>query len=140
MAHLINETKRNLTDFVADSLHEFCQKASVTSDNITLVIKERNHYRGKCWAKKGNRNIPSGCYNHSTKTVTIRISRKTSRDDFRFVLAHEIGHYKQYSEAPRLDTTGDFREYIPKPETYANKFALLTCNCYPKSNYKIKRI
>jgi len=133
-----NKTGFQLPEYVADSFREFCDKANI--GEVRLVIKRRNRCVGDCWVKKGNRDLPSGMYRHTTKTIIIRMGRKTSKEDFRFVLAHEVGHCKQYSEAPRLITAGDFRRHIPKPETYASSFALLTCNCYPKSNYRLSRI
>ena len=128
-----NKTKRQLPDYIESSLEEICQKAGVGADGVTLVIKNRNRYTGDCWTWKGNTNSVSGSYKLDGKTVIIRLGRKSHIKDIRFVIAHEIGHLKQHRESG-----GDL--YCRPTEHYANKFALLTCNCYPKAKYKISRV
>lgn len=121
-----NKTRFELPDYVAGDLREICLKAGIPLEHITLIVKRRNRCIGDCWTKKGNRDIPSGQYKVDYRTVVVRIGRKTNRDDFRFVLAHEIGHLKQHRES---------KLKVKMTEAYANDFATLTCNCYPKSFY-----
>lgn len=135
-----NETGWVLPNYMADAESELCQQAHIHPSKLTLIIKKRNRYISKRWLTKGNRNIPSGAYKMDFKTIIVRIGKKTLMADFRFVLAHELGHLKQHLRAGILITAGDYRKKYRQPESYANKFALLTCNCYPKSEYRISRI
>ncbi|KKN64735.1 hypothetical protein LCGC14_0488670 [marine sediment metagenome] len=132
--NIINKSKLQLPDYTEDSFRELCHKAHIAPVNVTLIIKRRNRYRGDCWVKKGNPSGPSGYYTMDYHTVIVRIGRQTNQEDFRYVLAHEIGHLKQHLEQKTVLKPG-----MPT-ENYAKRFALLTCNCYPKSNYRISRL
>jgi len=135
MNMIINRTKWQLPQYIRDEFALLCNQAHITQDEITCIIKPHKKYRGNCWIKKGNPNIPSGLMDFANKTIIIRIGYKTHKDDFKFVLAHEIGHFKQYKEAGKLETVGDYQTKIIKPEKYATQFAI-TCNCYPHSKYR----
>jgi len=135
MLNIINKSKLELPDYLADSLRELCWKAHIAPSDIVLIVKQRNRYVSERWIKKGNRDIPSGTYHNNYRTITILIGKHTLKEDLRFVLAHEIGHLKQHKEAGALITAGDYQAKMPKPETYATKFAVQDCNCYPRSIY-----
>ncbi len=134
---IINETKWQLPEYIQDVFTKLCNQANISCKEITCVVKRHKKYRGDCWAQRGNPNIPSGLMDWENRRVVIRIGHKTHEDDFRFVLAHEIGHYKQYKEAGKLESAGDYQKMTKacKPETYATQFAL-ACNCYPHSQYR----
>jgi len=116
-----------LPEYIADSLREFCRKAHIAPTKVCLIVKRRNRCIGDCWVKKGDSNIPSGGYHMDYRTITLRIGKRSSQEDVRYVLAHEIGHLKDHIRGCLL---------IKPTEDYARRFALLTCNCYPKSNYR----
>ena len=132
MINIINKSKLQLPDYMENSLREIIRKAGIT--DIRLIIKRRNRYIGDCWIKKGNPSAPSGFYLMDYHTVVVRIGKQTKQEDFRYVLAHEIGHLKQH-----LEQKLDLKPGMPT-ENYAKRFALFTCNCYPKSNYRLKSI
>jgi len=125
---IINKAKTTLPGFMLDAFNSICQEAHLHPSQIDLTIKKRNRYIGDCWAKKGDRNIPSGTYHMDYRAITVRIGNKTHPDDFRFVLAHEIGHLVDHLKH-RYNTQYNLTE------KGATQFAL-ACNCLPHNHYR----
>ena len=128
MLDIKNKSKLPLPDYIESNLRELCWKAHIAPARVTLIVKRRNRCVGDCWIKKGNRDIPSGQYKLDFRTIVVRIGKRTHRDDFRFILAHELGHLKQHVEQRR-----NLKTKLTEP--YANQFAM-QCNCYPHSKYR----
>ncbi len=132
MLDIINRSKLQKPDYVDDDLRMICHQAHIAPSNIRLILGKRNRSHNKYAS------CPSGSYKLDFRTVVVRIARGTLRDDFRFVLAHEIGHLKAHLEAKPIEsirrlTTKDYGECKP------TAFALNVCNCYPASPYRVKR-
>ena len=135
MLDIINKSKLQLPDYVESSLREICHKAYIKPSDVRLIIKRHNQHVSDCWIRKGDcSSAPSGQYAMDYHTVLVRIGRKTIKEDFRYVLAHEIGHLKQHRDQ-RLDLKPGW-----PTEDYARRFAILVCNCRPKSNYRLTGI
>lgn len=126
---IINKAKIQLPTYMLDAFLAICEKAHLSPDSIDLIIKRRKRYIGDCWIKKGNTSIPSGLYKMDYRTVVVRISKKTHPDDFRFVLAHKIGHLVDHL-AHRDDKGYDLTQQT------ATDFATNTCGCFPHSKYR----
>ena len=142
MLDIINRSKLPQPDYVDGALRELAHKARIAPISVTLILKGRNKMRGisKLSIKyqrlvKKHQAVPSGSYEMDRRTVVVHMGRGTSERDFRFVLAHELGHLKQHLEKLR---PLDCKTRYPT-EAYANRFAILTCHCYPKANYKLAK-
>ena len=135
---IINKTKYKLPDYIADSLREFCWKAHIAPEKVTLTLKKRRIVRKHQYC-----HCPGGSYWNDRRNITITIHPKMLEADFRHVLAHEIGHLKQDIETNGAlgKPIGDREHHALKVEGYANRFAIRVCRCMPASPYGgIKRL
>lgn len=122
---IINKSGLKLPDYVPDLLRRIAWRAHIAPAHIRLVIEKRHGQR---------KQYPSGTYRLDCKTVVVRIGSGMRKEDFAFVLAHEIGHLKAHLEAKPIEK---FRRLTYKDygETKATHFALKVCNCYPVAAY-----
>lgn len=134
---IINNSRRKLpADFEQDA-KTIMGKAMLKRHDITLIVKRSslpsyyNHLEKRDKRFYDTRGA-SGRYHLDRHTITINLSKRPKRDDTRYVLAHEIGHLKQHI---------DSHLQVKITETYANKFAIQYCHCYPSGKYRgIKRL
>ena len=132
-----NKTKLQLPDWFEDTARTLCRRAEIIPASVTIIVKQRNKpwwwkERHKMSKRTLNRvmrhaNGASGFADYDRRTITIRLTAKTEREDIEFVLAHELGHIKDMREHQ-----ADVR-YKPT-ESFATKFAF-GCGCYPKGKY-----
>jgi len=114
--NILNESGLKLPWYVSSDFENLLRMSPHTSwrKNITLRVGRTRQNRG-----------PSGKFSHGRPfEVTVCILPRMKRADFRYVLAHELGHLVQY-------WTGE----DARRETYAKQFAVNVCNCCPSSPY-----
>jgi len=111
--------KQAIPDYADECLKEFCSKAGLEAGSVHLVIQQRKRH-GKYLAR--------GSYELDFRTVTMKITPQVLRENFRFALAHEIGHLKQHREVGPMPTA---ETWAILTEQYADDFAMRVCNCYP---------
>ena len=129
---LINKSRMPLPSYLAGAFRGLCRVAGLKSASVPVILKRRNRYESNRY-ERGEGNAPNGAYFRETRTIIIRTVPNANKDDLLFVLAHEIGHFKQHKEHPG--------QIMPtrKSEDYANRFALQVCHCSPKADYPIKK-
>jgi len=130
MLNIINKSKCSIPSYAEDDLRELARKAGFAPAAVTLILGNR---------RKGSE--PSGLYPNNKRAVIVRISPNIKHEDFRFVLAHELGHLKQDLEVnnPTLLRARSLPKWNRPTEKYANEFAIVQCHCYPVADYRVKR-
>ncbi len=132
MVEIVNRSGLVQPDYVENDFRLICWKAHIAPARIRLILGKRRK------SKSEYNQCPSGTYHMDGRSITVRITRFMKHEDFKFILAHELGHLKAHLEAKpiaslRRLTTKDYGE------TKATAFALNVCNCYPVSPYRVKR-
>lgn len=120
---IINKSKILTPDYFGQAAKDIITKARISHKNLRIILKKRNrsHY-GEFSVEN---HYPSGTCLYWKNLINIGFNTKSNKEDLLYVLAHEIGHLKQWKQ----------KQTLVKCESYATRFALKVCNCYPIVNY-----